>query len=147
MKNTELADQVTEYLLTCDDSAIFKLNVTTLAGLFHVDRSHLARQFKASKHFTLCGFLQKEKMGRAASLLSSSSKLTMERLSQKMGFCASEYFREVFKRHFGVVPSTLFRNDVLADDFVFEFDPQSVRHAGPHAGGFISRTKPEGSPS
>ncbi|MDQ1354663.1 MAG: two-component system, response regulator YesN [Acidobacteriota bacterium] len=105
MKNTELADQVTEYLLTCDDSAIFKLNVTTLAGLFHVDRSHLARQFKASKHFTLCGFLQKEKMGRAASLLSSSSKLTMERLSQKMGFCTSEYFREVFKRHFGVVPS------------------------------------------
>ncbi|MCX6581260.1 MAG: helix-turn-helix transcriptional regulator [Candidatus Aminicenantes bacterium] len=105
MKNTELADRVTEFLLTCDDAALFKLNVTSLAGLFHVDRSHLTRVFKASRHYTLCRFLQKEKMRRAALLLSNPSKLTMEGLSQKMGYCTSEYFREVFKRHFGVVPS------------------------------------------
>ncbi len=105
MKNTELADQVAEFLLTCDDAALFKLNVTSLARIFHVDRSHLTREFKASKHYTLCRFIQKEKMVRAASLLSSSSNLTLKLLSQKMGFCTSEYFREVFKRHFGVVPS------------------------------------------
>lgn len=105
MKNTELTDQVTEFLLTCDDAVFCKLNVSSIARLFNVDRSHLAREFKASKNYTLSKFIQKEKMGRAASLLSRSSKLTLEQLSKKMGFCTPEYFREVFKKHFGVVPS------------------------------------------
>jgi AraC-like DNA-binding protein len=105
MKNTGLADQVTEFILTCDDAAFCKLNVSSIARMFNVDRSHLARKFKANNNYTLCKFIQKEKMGRAASLLSGSSNLTLEQLSKKMGFCTPEYFREVFKKHFGIVPS------------------------------------------
>ena len=107
MKNNDLANQVTKFLLTCDDKMLRILSVTSLARLFNVDRSHLAREFKASKKYTLCQFIQKEKMGRAVCLLilNSSSQLTVKRLSEKMGYCSPEYFREIFKKHFGVVPS------------------------------------------
>ncbi|HLP46078.1 MAG TPA: helix-turn-helix transcriptional regulator [Candidatus Deferrimicrobium sp.] len=105
MKNSELADQVAEFLLTREDDALFRLNVSSLARVFHMDRSYLSREFKASRNCTLFRFIQNEKMVRAASLLSNSSKLKLERLSKAMGFCTSEYFREVFKKHFGVVPS------------------------------------------
>ncbi len=105
MDNEKLPDLVMEFVMTCNDEELRKLTVSSLAKRFHVDRSHLAREFKAGKNFTLSKLLQGEKMARAASLLSSSSKFTLKWLSQKMGFCTSEYFREVFKKYFGVVPS------------------------------------------
>ncbi|MCU0286867.1 MAG: AraC family transcriptional regulator [Acidobacteria bacterium] len=103
MKNVKLADHVFEFLINCDDDEFFKLNVSLLALKFHVDRSHLAREFKASKNCTLCKFIKNEKMKRAASIL-SSSKVNMECLSKTLGFCKADYFREVFKKHFGVTP-------------------------------------------
>ena len=70
-----------------------------------MDRSRLAREFKSGKNFTLCQFIRREKMVRAAILLREAADLTVAELSENLGFCSAEYFREIFKRYFGVAPS------------------------------------------
>lgn len=105
MDNETLSEQVVELVMTCSNEELKGLTVSSIARRFNVDRSHLSREFKAGKKFTLCQFLQGEKMARAAMLLKDTSDLTVAELSEILGFCSTEYFREVFKRYFGVVPS------------------------------------------
>lgn len=100
-----LSEQVVELVMTCSDEELMGLTVSSIARRFNVDRSYLSREFKSGKNFTLCQFIQGEKMARAAMLLKDNTDLTVMKLSENLGFCSAEYFREVFKRYFGVVPS------------------------------------------
>lgn len=104
MNNETISDQVTRFVMTCTNEVLKKMTVSNIARKFQVDRSHLAREFKSGKNFTLCQFIQKEKMVRAAISLRENADLTVTKLSQSLGFCSTEYFREVFKKHFGVAP-------------------------------------------
>jgi len=105
MTKEKISEQVVEFVLSCTDEVLKKITVNSLASRFNVNRSHLAREFKANKRITLCKFIQGEKMARAALLLRNSNEMTVENLSKRLGFCSAEYFREVFKRHFAVSPS------------------------------------------
>jgi two-component system response regulator YesN len=105
MNSETISDQVARFVMTCTNEVLKKITVSSIARRFQVDRSHLAREFKAGKNFTLCQFIKREKMVRAAILLRESADLTVAKLSKNLGFCSAEYFREVFKKYFGVVPS------------------------------------------
>jgi AraC-like DNA-binding protein len=105
MDSEILTDQVAKYVMTCNNEVLKGMTVSSIARRFKVDRSHLAREFKSCKNFTLCQFIQREKMVRAAILLKDATDLTVAKLSENLGFCSTEYFRGLFKRHFGVVPS------------------------------------------
>jgi two-component system response regulator YesN len=105
MNSETISDQVARFVMTCNNEVLKKITVSSIASRFQVDRSHLAREFKSDKNFTLCQFIQKEKMVRAAILLREATDLTVARLSENLGFCSAEYFREVFKKYFGVAPS------------------------------------------
>ena len=110
-----LSDQVVEYVLSCSEEVLRSLTVSSLARRFYVDRSHLAREFKSRKNLTLFQFLQGEKMARAALLLRDSNDITVEKLSEELGFSSAEYFREVFKKHFAITPTKYrrFKNGYL----------------------------------
>jgi AraC-like DNA-binding protein len=105
MDGKSLTDQVIEFVMTSSDEALKELTVAGIARRFNVDRSHLSREFKSDKNFTLCNFIQREKVARAAISLRDSDALRIENLSKKLGFCSTEYFREVFKRYHGISPS------------------------------------------
>jgi AraC-like DNA-binding protein len=105
MDNEILSEQVVEFVMTCSDEELMRLTVSSIARRFNVNRSHLSREFKSGKNFTLCQFIRGEKMARAAVLLKDTSDLTVAKLSEYLGFSSAEYFREVFKSYFGVVPS------------------------------------------
>jgi AraC-like DNA-binding protein len=105
MDSEILSQQVIELVITCRDEELKGLKVSTIARRFNVHRSHLSRQFKSDKNITPCQFIQRERMARAARLLMDTVDLTVVKLSEKLGFCSAEYFREVFKRYFGVAPS------------------------------------------
>ncbi|UCH94704.1 MAG: helix-turn-helix transcriptional regulator [Candidatus Aminicenantes bacterium] len=105
MDSETLPDQVAKFVMTCNNEVLKGMTVSSIARRFKVDRSHLAREFKSDKNFTLCQFIQREKMVRAAMLLRETTDLTVAKLSESLGFCSAEYFRGLFKRYFGVVPS------------------------------------------
>lgn len=105
MNSETISDQVAKFVMTCKNEVLKEITVSSIARRFQVDRSHLARQFKSGKNFTLCQFIQREKMVRAAILLREDADLTVTKLSETLGFCSTEYFRDVFKKYFGVAPS------------------------------------------
>lgn len=105
MNRETLTDRVAKYVMTCDNEVLKRLTVSAIARRFDVNRSHLAREFKSGKNFTLCKFIQTEKMMRAAILLMDTNDLTVAKLSEDLGFCSAEYFRGVFKRYYGIAPS------------------------------------------
>jgi two-component system response regulator YesN len=105
MDDEILSKQVVELVMTCSDEELKGLTVSSIARRLNVDRSHLSREFKSYNSLTLCQFIQGEKMVRAAILLNDNIDLKVAKLSENLGFCSPEYFRELFKRYFGVVPS------------------------------------------
>lgn len=104
MENQEISDKIVQYVMSVQDEQLAGLTVSKLAYQFDIDRSKLSREFKKQKKMTLDKFLNKEKMFRAAFLLISDDETSIKEVSQRIGFCTSEYFIRVFRDYFGVVP-------------------------------------------
>ncbi|MCP5102106.1 MAG: helix-turn-helix transcriptional regulator [bacterium] len=104
MKENNLSDQVVEFVLQCRDEELGNLSVAKIAGIFGVSESFLSRKFKTDKCFTLGKFIFRERMFRAALLLTGSRDLTVKALGERMGFYDYDYFIRVFKKYYGVSP-------------------------------------------
>ncbi len=104
-KQNVLAERVAQFVLNCNECELRELTVATVAEAFRVDRSHLSREFSANIGCTLCRFILKEKMFRAATVLSESSAISILELSDKLGFFSPNHFSRIFKESFGILPS------------------------------------------
>lgn len=98
------SDRVIRYIATRGDEDFALLSVSRLAREFKVDRYKLSRSFKAEKNVTLENYLLQEKMCRCAFLLMADRNITVREVSEIMGFCTCDYFIQVFKKYFGIVP-------------------------------------------
>ena len=98
------SDQVIRYIATREDEDFSLLSVSRLAREFKVDRYKLSRTFKAEMNVTLENYLLQEKMCRCAFLLMADRNITVKEVSEIMGFCTCDYFIQVFKKYFGIVP-------------------------------------------
>jgi len=103
-KALPLSEDVVEFIMTCRDEELAAITVSDIAQRFDVDRFKLTRQFKTSKNTTLEFFINREKMIRSAFLLASHDDMTVEEIAERMGFCTSFYFGQVFEKFFGIVP-------------------------------------------
>ena len=99
-----LSDRVIKFITTQEDEDFVGLSVSSLARKFKIDRSKLSRTFKAEKNMTLEFCLMQEKMFRCAFILMSDRDITVKEVSELMGFCTCDYFIQVFKKYFGIVP-------------------------------------------
>jgi len=104
MKEETISDRVIKFIMTLDDEAFASLTVTALAQEFNISRFKLLRTFKAEKRMTLECYLLQEKMSRCAFLLMSDSDITVKKVAKQMGFCTCDYFIQVFKKYFGLLP-------------------------------------------
>lgn len=104
IQDHDITDQIVQYVMTISDEGLGGLTVSKLAYHFGIDRSKLSREFKKQKKMTLDKFLNKEKMFRAAFLLIADEDTSIKEVSQRIGFCTSEYFVRVFRDYFGVFP-------------------------------------------
>jgi AraC-like DNA-binding protein len=104
MKEETLSDRVIKFIMTLDDEAFAVLTVTALAQEFNISRFKLLRTFKAEKRMTLECYLLQEKMSRCAFLLMSDRDITVKKVAEQMGFCTCDYFIQVFKKYFGLLP-------------------------------------------
>ena len=79
------------------------VNVTTSADAIGVSRCHLSRQFRARAGETPEQYINRMKMIVAGRLL-IESHMAVHEVTLKTGFCRSDYFIVVFKKHFGTTP-------------------------------------------
>ena len=79
-------------------------DVQALAHGVMVSRRQLFRKFKALLDCTPNVFIRNMRLKRAAELL-SESQLSILDVTFAVGFSDPKYFRTVFRRHFGMLPS------------------------------------------
>lgn len=103
-KEDNFSERVIKYIATRSDEEFARLSVATIARKFKTDRYRLSRTFKAEKNVTLENYLLQEKMCRCAFLLMGDRNTTVKEVSSLMGFCTCDYFIQVFKKYFGIVP-------------------------------------------
>ncbi len=104
MSNDEFSEKVIKFILTRSNDELGDLTIERVTCILNISRSHLYQIFKDEKKFTPGEFLVMIKMLRSALLLVEDSGLTVEKIAKKMGFANSDYFKKVFKDHFGTTP-------------------------------------------
>jgi AraC-like DNA-binding protein len=104
MSDTEFSEQVIKFILTRNDDELGALTIEKVTGMLDISRSHLYQLFKDEKKFTPREFLVMIKMVRSALLLADDKGLSVEKIAEKMGFSSIDYFKRVFKNHFGTTP-------------------------------------------
>jgi AraC family transcriptional regulator len=105
MKKNDFSEQVIKFILTRNYDELGELTVERITYLLNISRSHLYERFKEEKKFTPGEFLVLIKMLRSASLLEEDHLSSVETIAQRMGFSTLDYFKKVFKAHFGTTPT------------------------------------------
>jgi AraC-like DNA-binding protein len=82
----------------------YKFNIQTLAVGLGMSRRQLFRKFKAIAGCTPNFFIRNLRLQHAADLL-RSTRMTVLEITYVVGFCDPKYFRALFKRKYGVLPS------------------------------------------
>lgn len=104
MKKDFLCDLAIEFILAQKNEKLSELSVEQIAQELNVSRSYLARIFKRERNFSLKEYLLREKMIRSTILLVKEPQMTVNELSEKMGFLDTDYFAHIFKKYFGISP-------------------------------------------
>jgi len=102
--------------MTIDESIAYirdnvheNLSVGGIAERAHLSPSYFANLFKKITGVSVMQFVLGEKMAKAKSLL-AGSKLSIQEVSDALGYEERSYFSEVFKKHTGLTPKE-FKNN------------------------------------
>jgi AraC-like DNA-binding protein len=104
MKNTNLGDQVVEYIVSRTLDELRTLTIKDITEHFRVSKMHLIQTFKNQKDITPGKFILREKMYRAAFLMEKDKNVKVREICKMTGFSTSDYFIRVFKKYFGIAP-------------------------------------------
>lgn len=96
-----LKNAILEVEANLDD---FDFSVEKLAKAMHMSRMHLYRKIKAITKNNPNSFIRTIRLKRAAQLL-EARRYTIAEVTYKVGFQDLKYFRERFKKEFGLSPS------------------------------------------
>ena len=105
MKKNDFSEQVIKFILTRNYDELGELTVERITDLLNISRSYLYERFNREMKFTPGEFLVMIKMLRSASLLEEEDASPVEEIAQRMGFSTLDYFKKVFKAHFGTTPT------------------------------------------
>lgn len=81
------------------------LPVSGLAEIAGFSRAHFSRSFASSEGVAPAEFVLRERMRRAARLLTSHALLPVKEIAILCGFEEPNYFAKVFRRYFGASPT------------------------------------------
>ena len=96
----ELINQVIDYIHTHLHKA---LTLEMLAAEMNMSVYHFHRLFKSHLQETLSAYITRQRMERAVMYLQTRD-LSLQELSEKMGYATAQSFSKAFKRYFGVSP-------------------------------------------
>ncbi len=114
MKDNVIFENVLRYVMTLSEEEFAELTVARLANSQQIDRFSLSRLFKKRTDMTLEDFLFRQKMTRALFMLTNRDEITIKEVSQKIGFCTSDYFIRKFREFYGIAPGK-YRGYIVMD--------------------------------
>ncbi|MEK8130577.1 response regulator [Paenibacillus filicis] len=82
------------------------ISLETIAQQFFVSKEHLSRLFKASAGENLTDYLHRRRMERARELIVEQG-YSIKHVAELTGYADLTYFYRVFKKHFGITPGDL----------------------------------------
>ncbi|MBE5983631.1 MAG: AraC family transcriptional regulator [Paenibacillaceae bacterium] len=82
-----------------------EIKLKELADELNVSLNHLICEFRKETGFTPNSYLQKNRM-KQASILLSSTDMTMQEISSSVGISDANYFIKVFKKYYGETPTS-----------------------------------------
>jgi AraC-like DNA-binding protein len=104
IKKESFCDLAIEVILSRKLDELGTLTTAGIAGELKVSPSYLARRFKRDRNFSLKEYLLREKMLRAAFLMTNEPMLTIKEIARKVGFLDVGYFSQTFKKYMGISP-------------------------------------------
>lgn len=81
------------------------ITMATLAAFLHVSEAHLSRSFKALKGQSPMAYLMQLRLSKARELL-NEGHLSVKAVGQQVGYLDPFYFSRLYKRAYGVTPSS-----------------------------------------
>lgn len=102
---TEIKELVRQHIDNPDFS------VDDLCNLMGMSRTSLYNKMKSFTTQSPSDIIRETRMKRAAEML-LTNKYTIMEVSDLMGFSEPKYFREVFKKHFGITPSEYIKKEI-----------------------------------
>ena len=103
-----LSCQVQRWLKAASDEELRRLTVDILAEHFQYNRNYLADKYRHETGLTLQEALVREKMNRAFQLFTRRDEtLTVKEVADRLGFSDVPYFRKLFQRRYGYLPSDI----------------------------------------
>jgi AraC-like DNA-binding protein len=104
MGKIKITSQAVDYILTRKNEELGNLDVENVAKGIGADRSYLSRNFKIEQEISLNDFILREKIYRAVFLLEKSHDISIEELSNKLGFRKVEDFVKEFSSIIAIEP-------------------------------------------
>lgn len=99
---TSVKETITQHILDAD------FNVDVLASLMGMSRTSMYNRIKELTGLSPSDMIRDIRMRKAGEMLLSDEYNIME-VSERMGFSEPKYFREVFKKYYGISPSEYIR--------------------------------------
>ncbi|UCH97961.1 MAG: AraC family transcriptional regulator [Candidatus Aminicenantes bacterium] len=93
-----------KYIWSLKDHQLRELNVSRLSHELNMSRSYLYDLFKTYKINSPGWLLKRIRIIRASELLLEKPRLSVKKVSTKIGFNTVDYFIRVFKDYFGTTP-------------------------------------------
>lgn len=85
------------------------LNIGQLAEMAELSPAYFGKIFSSVTTFSFNDYLSNKRMSAAVDML-ENTKLTINEISEKVGFLNSNYFYSVFKKKYGITPSQYRKN-------------------------------------
>lgn len=95
-----------EFILSRKLEDLGSLTEASIAQCIGVSISYLLRKFKEEHKITLCGFITREKIHTAISILEKHQEVSVDELAVKLGFLKVSRFIRAFRNYVGVDPLT-----------------------------------------
>jgi AraC-like DNA-binding protein len=103
-RKSDISDRVIHFILSREIDEFETLNVNSISREFKINRSYLSQKFKLDKRYSLSDYILFVKILRAITLLERTDDMTVEEISEKMGFSGANYFNRIFKKKLGTTP-------------------------------------------
>lgn len=109
-----LVNEIESYLL---DRVCERVTLEDISGYLHFGKSHLCDVFKKGTGQTIMQYHMTLKINEAKILL-KENKLTVNKISEKLGFETPAYFSRAFSKQVGMSPRA-YRNALVSDGRVY----------------------------
>ncbi len=103
-KNAFLCDKAVEFILTRSIEELSALTEEKVAETLEVKPSYLIEIFKNHQHVALNHFISREKIYQAIFILEKNPSISIEELSEQLGFYQTDDFVMEFQNHIFIDP-------------------------------------------